>query len=207
MTAGFIPHRQLVLVDLLAMIVAVRPSQRAVVAIDGIRGSGKTHVVGELLSLVPYVAGREVVSVSTDLGAEDRVEQMAMNADTVRREVLEPFRRARPELSEDAVLLVEGSYLRRLELAEAWDASLWLMTSFSTARTRVGMDRPVGVSLLDSPESEQARAWDRIEEEQRRYLQQARVHQPTWILDNSQWQRPHLLEPDPDYPQWFDADE
>ena len=38
---------------------------------------------------------------------------------------------------------------------------------------------------------------------QRLYQQQARLWQPTWIVDNSDLQRPELIVPDPEEPQWF----
>src|SRR5690606_25813241 len=65
-SSGFLPVRQMVLVDLLGMMLAIRPGERAIIAIDGVDGVGKTHRASELVSLAPHVAGREVLSVSID---------------------------------------------------------------------------------------------------------------------------------------------
>jgi len=52
------PVRQLVLVDLLSLMLATGPGGRAVVAVDGPDGVGKTRLVRGLGSLAAHVAGR-----------------------------------------------------------------------------------------------------------------------------------------------------
>src|SRR5690606_20015558 len=101
---GFLPTRQLVLVDLLALMCATNPGQRAVVAVDGPDGVGKTRLVGELVALAPYVAGREVLSVSVDGFHHPRAVRYARGRtaetlyhdsydyDALREKVLRPFR-------------------------------------------------------------------------------------------------------------------
>lgn len=225
---GFVPTRQLVLVDLLALLLAVKPGERAMVAIDGVDGVGKTHLVRELLSLAPHVSGREIVAVSIDGFHRPRAERHAdgSTAQTFYRDsydyeafrgaVVHPFRNGlevRPaafdvaadepvnpdpiECADDAILLVDGIFLRRPELREIWDASVWVMAPFHVTVPR-GNARFPGRSTdpehLDN---------ERCVDGQGLYIEQARLAPPTWILDNTHLDRPALIEPDPEDPQWF----
>ena len=227
---GFLPNRQLVLVDLLAMMLAVNPGQRAVIAVDGVDGAGKTHLVGELLALGREVAGREMVGISIDGFHRPRADRIAAGTgpdgfyhgsfdyDAFRAKVLRPFRAGREfvpavhdvttdeavfpdpvEASEDAVLLVDGIFLRRPELYAEWDASVFLLVPFDVSVPRGNARFPDRPGTGDPAHA----ANERYVGGQRLYLQQARINPPTWILDNTDLQRPHLLEPDPDEPQWF----
>lgn len=232
---GLLPVRQLVLVDLLGLLLAVRPGERAVIAIDGVDGAGKTHLAGELIALARHVAGREVLAVAIDGFHRPRAQRFASgdgpqtfyrdsyDYEAFRAKVLRPFRAGREitpavhdvkrdrrvypdpiEASDDAVLLVEGIFLRRPELAQEWDASLFVSCPFEVSVPR-GRHRDA-----EAPGKDATGAADpahpanaRYVGGQRLYLQQARLHPPTWILDNSDLARPRLVEPDPDEPQWF----
>lgn len=231
-SAGFLPTRQLVLVDLLGLMLATCPGQRAVVAVDGPDGVGKTRLVGELVALAPHVAGREVLSVSVDGFHRPRAQRYAQGRTaeayyrdafdyaSLRERVLRPFRAGREivtavhdvdsdralhpdpvEPEEDALLVVEGVFLRRPELRGEWDA-----TCLVTAPARVTVPRgnarlTARVPGDDDPDHP---ANERYVGAQRLYQQQARLWQPTWIVDNSDLQRPELIVPDPEEPQWFD---
>ncbi|MGB3763818.1 MAG: uridine kinase, partial [Ornithinimicrobium sp.] len=105
--AGFVPVRQLVLVDLLGLIMATRPGERAVVGIDGVDGAGKSYLAAELMALAQRLAGRELISVSMD-GFHHRREvryrrgrsaqsyyRDAFDYEAFRRYVLTPFRAGR----------------------------------------------------------------------------------------------------------------
>lgn len=229
--AGFLPVRQLVLVDLLALLLAVRPGERAVIAIDGVDGAGKSHLAAELASLAPHVAGREVHTVSIDGfhypsavrhaagSGPESFYQDSYDYEAFRAGVLRPFRaggdivpavhdvasdRSVPPApvaaAADALLLVDGIFLRRPELAGEWDATLLVLVPLAVSVPR-GNARFPGRAGQDDP-ADPANA--RYVGGQKLYLQQARVHAPTWILDNTDLQRPHLLDPDPDEPQWFE---
>lgn len=228
-SSGFVPHRQLVLVDLLALLLAVGPGQRSIVAIDGPDGVGKSHLVGELLALAPHVSGREVLAVTIDGFHRPRAQRYAhgRTAETFYQDsydypafqaaVTGPFRRGieiRPatfdvvadatvhpdpiEPTEDALLLVEGIFLRRPELRNLWDASVWVTAPLETTIARGNQRYPDLSSDPDHPDN--ARYVGGL----RRYLEQARLAAPTWILDNADLARPALIEPDPEAPQWFD---
>ena len=233
MTAGFLPVRQLVLVDLLSMMVAVHPGERAVVAVDGPDGVGKTRLVGELLALAPHVAGRTLHAVSVDGFHHPRAVRHAQartgetfyddsyDYEALREKVLRPFRAGREivpavhdvdsdrpvhpdpvELPDDALLLVEGIFLRRPELHGEWDA-----TCLVTAPLDVTVARGRGRSLGrrepgDEDPGHPANA--RSVEAQRIYRLRSRTWAPTWIVDNTELSRPELIVPDPDEPQWFE---
>lgn len=231
--AGFLPTRQLVLVDLLGLLLSVRPGQRAIVAVDGVDGVGKTHLVRELLGLAQHVAGREVLAVSIDGFHRPRAQRYARGRgpdsfyrdsydyEAFRSCVLRPFRagdpitpgvfdveRDQPVTPEpltagaDALLLVDGIFLRRPELAGAgaWDASVLVQAPFAVTVPRSNARLPRAEPGADDPAHP---ANSRYVGGQRLYLQQARLHPPTWILDNTDLAQPQLLEPDPEDPQWF----
>lgn len=232
MTApGFLPVRHLVLVDLLAMMLAVRPQQRAVVAVDGPDGLGKTHLVGELVALAPHVAGREVLSIAMDGFHRPRAERYAAGRtgeshyrdsydyDAFREAVLAPFRAGRDVVpavwdverdrpvevaprgaGQDALLIVEGIFLRRPELAQEWDATC-LVTAPEAVTVPRGNSRHPHLMNHPDPSDPVNR---RYVEGHRLYQQRARLYPPTWIVDNTDLQRPELIVPDPEHPQWFD---
>ena len=228
---GFLPVRQLVLVDLLAMMCAIRPGERSVIAIDGVDGSGKSRLAAELVALAPHVAGREVLSVSIDGFHRPRALRLARSTgpetfyedsydyDAFRHRVLRPFRAggdlvpaahdvatdqpvtpAPVAASADALLLVEGIFLRRPDLAAEWDATLMLWVPLAVSVPR-GNARFAHREGADDPAHE---ANTRYVRGQQLYLQQARLHPPTWILDNTDLQRPALIDPDPEEPQWLE---
>ena len=221
----------MVLVDLLGMMLAIRPGERAIIAIDGVDGVGKTHLASELVSLAPHVAGREVLSVSIDGFHHPREHRHRSGSgpETFYRDsydypafiakVVEPFRAGREivpavrdvgsdrpvaldpvEATDDAVLLVDGIFLRRPELFPLWDATLLVMAPLEVSVPRGNARFPDLRAHPDPADPANARYVGG----QRLYVQQSRVSPPTWLLDNTDLQRPHLLDPDPDEPQWFE---
>ncbi|WP_151525268.1 uridine kinase [Serinicoccus kebangsaanensis] len=228
---GFLPLRQLVLVDLLGLILAVRPGERAVVAIDGPDGVGKSHLAAELVALSAHVAGRTVHAVSIDGFHHPQEHRYArgrtgttcyedsFDYDSLRRAVLWPYRDGRDivpavfdvaadqpvdaapvGLPDDAVLLVEGVFLRRPELRQAWDATC-LVTAPARVTVRRGNARFPHLAGADDPRHA---ANARYVEAQEIYRLKSRGWPPDWILDNTDLQRPELVWPDPDEPQWFE---
>lgn len=116
---GFLPLRQLVLVDLLGLMLAVRPGERAVIALDGEPGVGKSRLAAELVALSTHVAGRRLRTVSRD----------GHDPEAVWTSVILPFRSGPdPDAGEeDTLLLLEGTALRRPELQGAFDATALIL--------------------------------------------------------------------------------
>ncbi len=151
---GFVPVRQLVLVDLLSLILSVRPGERAIVAIDGVDQTSRRHVAREVMALAQHVAGRQLVIVAMDRfrhagvpaassGDAAAYSSGAVDYERFLGEVWQPFR-AGPEVStptggrsrsygdeaadldDDTVLMVEGMFLHRPEMVGRWDASVFI---------------------------------------------------------------------------------
>lgn len=229
---GFLPTRQLILVDLLALMLATRPGERAIVAVDGPDGVGKTRLVAELVALAPMVAGRQVLSVGVDGFHRPREERYARGRtaqtfyedsydyEQLRSKVLRPFRAGREivpaawdvgsdapvhpdpvEAEDDALLILEGIFLRRPELSREWDATCLLTAPRAVTVPRGNARFPDRRTPGDEDPGHPANA--RYVGGQRLYDRQARLNQPTWIVDLTDLQRPELIVPDPEEPQWF----
>jgi len=221
------PARAQVLADLLELVLAVRPRERAVVGIDGPDGVGKSTLSAELRALAPLVSQRELVGVGLDGFHHPRAHRYAHGRDaesyyrhafdlaTFRRRVVDPFRAGREivtavhdvttdrplhldpvEPAEDAVLLVDGVFLQRAELAGCFDAVL-----LATAPPEVTVPR--GNARFGRPREED----DPDHPANARYVGAQRIYAyelrrdgvlPTWILECTDLDRPVLLEPDPE---------
>ena len=130
--------------------------------------------------------------------------------DAFRRAVVEPFRRGEPvtpavndvaadepvrptpvAVGPDTVLLVDGIFLQRPELADVWDAAVWVEVPFTVSVPR-GNAR-FGDGHDPDPEAESNR---RYVEGQRLYLAAADPRaRATWVLDNTDLERPVLVAP------------
>jgi uridine kinase len=131
--------------------------------------------------------------------------------DAFRRAVVDPFRRGgsvtpavndvdadrlvHPDpvaVAADTVLLVDGIFLQRPELADVWDAALWIDVPFAVSVPR-GNAR-FGDGHDPDPEAESNR---RYVEGQRLYLAATDPRaRATWVLDNTDLVRP-VLPPAP----------
>ncbi len=125
-----------------------------------------------------------------------------------RRFVIEPFRRgapvtpavndveadrpvspARVDVGSDTVLLIDGIFLQRPELAEVWDATVWLEVPFAVSVPR-GNAR-FGDGHDPDPEAATNR---RYVGGQRLYLAAADPRaRATWVIDNTDLEAPRLL--------------
>lgn len=220
-----------VLLDLLGLVVATRPRERALVGIDGPDGVGKSTLSAELQTLATAVSGREVLGVGLDGFHHPRATRYAHGRDAeayyrhafdygaFAHRVVRPFRdgreivpavhdvasdeRAFPdpmEPTEDAVLLVDGVFLRRPELRQTFDAVLLVTApveiTVPRGNARFGLPREqdhpghpanaryVGAQALYGFEAAQGDT------------------APTWLLDNADLDRPLLVEFDPEDPVW-----
>lgn len=225
MSQGPTAERAQVLLDLLGLLVAVRPRERAIVGIDGPDGVGKSTLTAELLALAPMVSGREVLAVGVDGFHHPRAVRYqhgrdaesyyrhAFDYDALRRCVLEPFRAGREivpavhdvatdrsvtpdpvESCDDALLLVEGVFLQRPELRQAFDEVLEVTAPLevSVPRGNARFGRPPEEDHVGHPANARYVGARMLYD----YETQAGSTFPTWILDNTDLDRPRLLEPD-----------
>ncbi len=211
--------RERVIAHLADLIEGVRPRQRAIIAIDGVDGAGKTWLADELRDAL--AARREVHRVSIDGFHRPREQRYARGRTpetfyedsydyaAFAQRCIEPFRAGEPfvtqvwEVTTDtpvvaepvvagtaAVLIVDGIFLHRPELRAVWDASAWLEVPFGASVPR-GNARfgPLTPDLID-PESATNQ---RYVQGQRRYLAQAKpAAYATWVIDNADLNHPRL---------------
>lgn len=214
-------QRAEILGELASHLTAVRPGTRAVVALDGVDGAGKTVLGRELAALVGQ--RREVHRVGVDGFHRPRAQRYARGRTAegyyrdsydhvaVRDRLVSPFRAGlpweravhdveqevpleaapEPPPGPSALLLVDGIFLHRPELADLWDASLWVAVPFEVSVPR-GNARfgPVGRKEADPESALNARYVGG----QRLYLDEVDPAScATWVLDNTDVARPRLL--------------
>ena len=204
--------------ELLGLLQTVRVGERALVAIDGFDGAGKTYLASELLDAADH-SNRPMVSVSIDGFHHPKARRVAAGEgaegfyrgsyryDVFRRCVVDPVRAGTPvtpsvwdvardrpiepdpvTLPHDAIVLVDGIFLQRPELADVWDATIWVDVPFSISVPR-GNARFPGPHDAD-PE---AASNQRYVGGQRRYLAEARPRESsTWIFENTDLARPRI---------------
>lgn len=215
--------RTAVVAALLDAVQQVRPAGRALVALDGFDGVGKTHLADELANLVVQRGGRPLVRVSIDGFHRTRAERRAAGPgpdgfyrgsyryDTFRAVVVDALRAGRPitpavwdvdrdtavdvpqvEVPPDGVVLVDGVFLQRPEIADVWDAVVWVDAPLSVTVPR-GNARLEGEHDPD-PEADSNR---RYVGGQRLYLSEVDPQSmATWCFDNTDLGRPRLSRGD-----------
>lgn len=214
------PARAAVLERLAADLVDLRPAERIVVAIDGVDGAGKTVLGRELAAYVGgrrevhragvdgfhrpraqrYARGRTPRTFYED----------SYDLAAIRSRLVEPFRAGEPFVTGQfdvvrdewirvdpitsgggAVLLVDGIFLHRPELAGLWDASVWVDAPFTISVPR-GNARfgPVGAAESDPEHPDNAR----YVLGQGIYLDSVHPRgRATWVLDNADLDAPVLI--------------
>jgi uridine kinase len=208
-----------VLAELAAAVVAL-PSGRRVVALDGVDGAGKTVLARELSGLVGahrevhrasvdgfhrpaaqrHARGRTAETFYRDqydhAAVQDRLvgpfragEPWVRAVHDVEREVvldLEP----EPGAGRDAVLVVDGIFLHRPELADLWDLDVWLEVPFEVSVPR-GNARFGTVGAQEGDPASEVNA--RYVGGQRLYLAEVDpAARATWVLDNTDLEAPVL---------------
>ena len=96
---------------------------------------------------------------------------------------------ARPEV----VIVAEGVFLHRPELAELWDATVWVEADLDVAAQRGAKRNRVWFDCLDETHE---RYRVRYLPAQRRYLTEQRPHElATFVLRNTDLTEPELVTP------------
>jgi uridine kinase len=197
-----------------ASIEAVAPSTgRALVAVDGIGASGKSTFAG---SLAMQLTGRPVAVLHLDdffnppaiRHARGRHSPEGFwldtyNYDALTSHALDPLKngngRYRPSAAspsdgpqwlqapEDAVMLIEGTFLHRDELRHYWDFSIYLHVPFAVAAQR--MTARGTVKSPDDP------LLQRYFGAQGLYFEQAHpCERASLVIDNSDYAHPFTIE-------------
>ncbi len=202
-----------VLAELAAALLTLRPDARVVVALDGVDGAGKTVLGHELAALVrPHREVHRVSVDGFHRPAEVRYARGRTaetfyrdqyDHDTVRGRLVEPFRAGEPwqravhDVEQEvpvhrppepaagarAVLLLDGIFLHRPELADLWDATVWVDVPFEVSVPR-------GNARFGELSAEQADPASAVNARhvggQRLYLAEVDpAARATWVLDNT----------------------
>jgi uridine kinase len=213
-------RRAEVLGELAARVVGLRLGGRVVVALDGVDGAGKTVLGRELALLVTPRREVHRVSVDgfhrppAQRYARGRTPETfyrdQYDHDAIRQRLVVPFRAGRPwtravhdlerevavlvgpepAAGPDAVLVLDGIFLHRPELADLWDASVWVDVPFAVSvprgNARFGAVSPEGADPASAGNTRSVGG-------QRIYLAEVCPRtRATWVLDNTDLAAPVL---------------
>jgi uridine kinase len=192
-----VPPRHLVLEELGDALAAVHaPDRLTRIGIDGVDGAGKTSLAEEIAQLLTKRA-RPCVRVSLDFFERAPAERHARGELSPEGYYLDSFDVERlrahvlsiggpPEL----VVVVDGIFLQRPELADLWDATVWVEVDLDRAAERA-LERDL--VRVDSVDAELERYRLRYLPAQRRYIEEQRPHErATFVLRNTSLDEPEL---------------
>lgn len=201
--AGFVPVRQLVLVDLLGLIMGTKPGERAVVGIDGAARAGRSQVAAELVALAERLAGREVVRVEID-GFTAFEYVSAQDVDTweneyhrrydyaaFRRRTLLPFRSG-IEVCPAVYDVRSGESVLADAIEPSADAVLLVDGPF-LHRPELNDSWDASVYVDGATPEMGSAADDAHSAAQRFYGEQSPIQQATWVLDNTTMTQPIVV--------------
>jgi uridine kinase len=167
------------------------------IGVDGVDGAGKTSLAEEIAQLLTKRA-RPCVRVSLDFFERPPAERHARGELSAEGYYLDSFDVERlrahvlsiggpPEL----VVVVDGVFLQRPELADLWDATVWVEADLEVAAGRAfERDLP----RIDSLDQERERYRCRYLPAQRRYVEEQRPRErATFVLLNTGLDKPELV--------------
>lgn len=201
----------------------VQRSRPALIALDGFDGAGKTHLAAELMAArtpehrpmtslsIDHFHRPKADRIAAGTDAEGFY-RGSYRYSEFRECVIAPLRAGLPvipavwdvandqpigadpvQVAPDEIVIVDGIFLQRPELADAWDATIWVDAPFEITVPR-GNARFPGTHDPD-PE---ALANQRYVGGQRLYLAEANpVAQSTWLFDNRDLSDPTLTRQRP----------
>jgi uridine kinase len=176
------PPRWIVLEELGDALAAVdAPGRLTRIGIDGVDGAGKTRLAEEVAQLLT-TRRRPVVRVSLDQFERPTAERYVRGELSPEGYYLDAFDldRFRAHVISlggpiEAVLVCDGVFLHRPELADLWDASVWVEADLDVAAAR-GAQRNLGV-WTDDLDATHERYRTRYMPAQRRYIEEERPHE------------------------------
>jgi uridine kinase len=190
--------RHLVLEELGDALAAVHaPDRLTRIGIDGVDGAGKTSLAEEIAQLLTR-RGRPCVRVSLDFFERPPAERFERGELSPEGYYLDGFdiERLRAHVwsiggPAELVVVVDGIFLQRPELADLWDATVWVEADLEAAAERA---RKRDSMRTDSLEQELERYRLRYFPAQRRYIEEQRPRdRATFLLRNTQLGEPELL--------------
>jgi uridine kinase len=190
--------RHLVLQELGDALAGVRaPGRVTRIGIDGVDGAGKTRLAEELAQELT-ARGRPVVRITLDQFEQPTAERYARGDLSPQGYYLDAFdlERFREHVLSvgglpDVVVVVDGVFLQRPELAGLWDATVWVEAELEVAAERGAERNRVWFDSLDETHE---RYRVRYMPAQRRYVEEQRPHErATFVLRNSDLAEPELV--------------
>jgi uridine kinase len=190
--------RHLVLQELGDALAGVRaPGRVTRIGIDGVDGAGKTRLAEELAQELT-ARGRPAVRITLDQFEQPTAERYARGDLSPQGYYLDAFdlERFREHVLSvgglpDVVVVVDGVFLQRPELAGLWDATVWVEAELEVAAERGAERNRVWFDSLDETHE---RYRVRYMPAQRRYVEEQRPHErATFVLRNSDLAEPELV--------------
>jgi uridine kinase len=190
--------RHLVLEELGDALAAVHAADGLTrIGLDGVDGAGKTQL-GEELAQLLTARGRPAVRVSGDQFEPPTAKRYARGELSPEGYYLDgfDFERLRAHLLSlagppDAVIVADGVFLQRPELADLWHATVWVEADLEVAARRGAERNRVWFDSLDDTHE---RYRVRYMPAQRRYIEEQRPHErATFVLRNTDLRKPELV--------------
>jgi len=190
--------RHLVLEELGDALAAIHaPDRLTRIGIDGVDGAGKTRLAEELAQELT-ARRRPAVRVTLDQFEQPTAERYVrgdLSPEGYYRDAfdVEAFRAHILGIDgpRDVVVLADGVFLQRPELADLWDATVWVEADLERAARR-GAER--NLVWFDSLDETHERYRVRYLPAQRRYIEEQQPHErATFVLRNSDLREPELV--------------
>ena len=188
--------RHLVLEDLGDALAAVDVGRVMRVGIDGVDGAGKTGLAEEVAQLLTS-RGRPCVRVSLDQFERPAEERYARGEFSPEGYYLDAFELERfrahvlsVEAPPNAVLVCDGVFMQRPELAELWDVTVFVDADLDVAARR-GAER--NLVWFDSLDETHERYRIRYMPAHQRYIEEQRPHERAdFVFHNTRLNDPRL---------------
>jgi uridine kinase len=190
-------HARVAVLDELARAVAARHLGRPLrVGIDGVDGAGKTMLAGELAQHLANL-DRPCLLVSLDHFERAEPERYTRGELSPEGYYLDgfDFDRFRAHVlgviaPDNAIVLCDGVFMHRPELADLWDATIFVSADLEIAAQR-GAER--NLAWVDSLDDTYERYRRRYMPAQRRYLDEQRPHERAdFVVHNTTLGAPRL---------------
>ena len=183
--------------DALAAIQA--PDRLTRIGIDGVDGAGKTLLAEEVAQLLT-ARRRPAVRVSLDQFERPPAERYARGELSPDGYYLDAFDVERFHAHvlgldgpADVVVVADGVFLQRPELADLWDATVWVEVDLDVAAQRGAERNRVWFDSLDGTHE---RYRVRYLPAQRRYIEEQRPHErAAFVFRNTDLTEPELVRP------------